>query len=76
MGQESETSIRNQKFKEFQVNLNLLKNASKEAIVIHCLPAHHGFEITDDVFELNSKVIFDQAENRMHAQMAIMASIM
>lgn len=76
MGQENETNIRNEKFKEFQVNLNLLKNANKEAIVMHCLPAHHGFEITDDVFELNSKVIFDQSENRMHAQMAIMASIM
>lgn len=76
MGQESETAKRKEIFKSFQVNTDLLKNADKKHIVLHCLPAHKGEEITEEAFELHSKSIFNEAENRMHAQMAILASIM
>lgn len=76
MGQEEEAAKRKEIFKNYQINSNLLKSADKKHIILHCLPAHKGEEITADVFETHSKPIFDQAENRMHAQMAIMASIM
>lgn len=76
MGQESESAKRKEIFKNFQVNTNLLKYADKNHIVLHCLPAHKGEEITEEAFELHAKSIFNEAENRMHAQMAIMTSIM
>lgn len=76
MGKEAESTKRKEIFKSFQVNTDLLKNADKNHIVLHCLPAHKGEEITEEVFELHAKSIFNEAENRMHAQMAIMASIM
>jgi ornithine carbamoyltransferase len=76
MGQESESEKRKEIFKPYQVNSNLLKNAEKKHIILHCLPAHKGEEITEEVFELHAKTIFNEAENRMHAQMAILASIM
>lgn len=76
MGQEAESAKRREIFKNYQVNTELLKNADKNHIVLHCLPAHKGEEITEEVFELHAKTIFSEAENRMHAQMAIMASIM
>ncbi len=72
MGQESEKEERKQAFKDFQVNHELLSHANKEVIVLHCLPAHRGEEITDDVIEAFSDVIFEQAENRMYAQMALL----
>lgn len=76
MGQESESEKRKQIFKPYQVNSQLLQNADKNHIVLHCLPAHKGEELTEEVFELHAKSIFNEAENRMHAQMAILASIM
>ena len=76
MGQEAETEKRKEIFKNYQINTNLLKLADQNHIVLHCLPAHKGEEITEEAFELHASSIFEQAENRMHAQMAIMASIM
>lgn len=76
MGQESESEKRKQIFKNYQVNSQLLKNADNNHIVLHCLPAHKGEEISEEAFELHAKSIFNEAENRMHAQMAILASIM
>lgn len=76
MGQEEEAEIRKKIFKDYQVNEDLVKKASKNYIVMHCLPAHKGEEIDFDVFEQNAQVLFNQAENRRYAQMAIMASVM
>lgn len=76
MGQESEAEARKVIFAPYQINSDLLKNTSKDKIILHCLPAHKGLEITEEVFEQYAKVIFDEAENRMHAQKAILASIM
>lgn len=70
-----EEKIRDQKMKEFsgmQVNEKLLSHANKNAIVMHCLPAHRGEEITDGVMEGKNSVVFDQAENRMHVQKAVL----
>lgn len=75
MGQESEASIRKEIFKSYQVNDELCSYASDDVIVLHCLPAHREEEITHSVLEKNADVIFEQAENRMHAQKAIMAAI-
>lgn len=76
MGQESEQAIRAKAFKGYQVNNDLLKAANKGAIVLHCLPAHRGEEITDEVMEGPQSVVFDEAENRLHVQKAIMALLM
>ena len=76
MGQEAEHEERKKIFAPYQVNNELLKNASKNAIVLHCLPAYRGEEITDEVFENNAHIIFDEAENRLHTQKAIMALTM
>ena len=76
MGQEGEYEERLQIFKGFQVNSQLLSVANADPIVMHCLPAHHEEEITDEVFEAQANVIFDEAENRLHMQKAIMATIM
>ena len=76
MGQEAEHDARKKIFAPYQVNKNLLSHASKNAIVLHCLPAYRGEEITDDVLEDNAHVIFDEAENRLHTQKAIMALTM
>ena len=76
MGQEAEHDERKKIFAPYQVNNELLKHASKNAIVLHCLPAYRGEEITDEVFENNAHVIFEEAENRLHTQKAIMALTM
>ncbi len=72
MGQEKEASQRNRKFKKYQVNTALLSVAGEEAIVLHCLPAHRGEEITDEVMDGAQSVVFDQAENRLHTQKALL----
>jgi ornithine carbamoyltransferase len=72
MGREKEAAQRRRDFKGFQVNDALLKNARKGALVMHCLPAHRGEEITDDVLDGPRSVVLDQAENRLHAQKAVM----
>ena len=76
MGQEAEHEERKKIFAPYQVNSDLLKHADKNVIVMHCLPAYRGEEITEEVFENNADVIFDEAENRLHTQKAIMALTM
>ncbi len=75
MGQETEADDRIPVFMPYQVNAELMKNADKEAIVLHCLPAHRGEEITHEVMEGKQSRIWDQAENRMHAQKALLAGL-
>jgi len=72
MGQESEKEERKKAFEGYRVDKKLLKHAKKNVIVLHCLPAYRNEEITEDVFEKFSKVIFTQAENRLHAQKALL----
>jgi ornithine carbamoyltransferase len=74
MGQEHEAEQRKQVFTPYQVNADLLKAAKSETIVMHCLPAHRGEEITDEVLDGAQSVVFDQAENRLHAQKALLAA--
>ena len=76
MGQEAEHDERKKIFAPYQVNSELLKHADKNVIVMHCLPAYREEEITEEVFEANAAVIFDEAENRLHTQKAIMALTM
>ncbi len=75
MGMEKEKQEREKLFRPYQVNSALLKHAKEDAIVMHCLPAHRGLEITDDVIDGPQSVVFDQAENRLHAQKAILARL-
>jgi ornithine carbamoyltransferase len=72
MGQEGEQEERKKVFKNFQINKKVLKQAKKDAIVMHCLPAHRGEEITADVIDGPHSVVTDQAENRLHVQKAIL----
>jgi len=72
MGQESEAAERRQRFQPFQVNLELFDKAKDDAIFMHCLPAHRGDEVTDEVADHPRSRIFDQAENRMHAFKALL----
>ncbi|MEM0315534.1 MAG: ornithine carbamoyltransferase, partial [Archaeoglobaceae archaeon] len=74
MGQEAERERRLKVFRNYQVNEELVSIA-KDAIVMHCLPAHRGEEITDEVIESERSVVFDQAENRLHAQKAILLKL-
>ncbi|MCI4462986.1 MAG: ornithine carbamoyltransferase [Caldisericum sp.] len=73
MGQEAEHDKRVQIMKPFQINSDILKYAKEDAIVMHCLPAHRGEEITDEVLDGPHSVVFDQAENRLHIQKAILS---
>ena len=76
MGQEEETERRLEDFVPYQVNAELVAQAKPDVIVMHCLPAHRGQEITDQVADGPHSVLFDQAENRMHAQKAVLALLM
>lgn len=76
MGQEAESEKREKAFAGFQVNKALVSHAKKDAIVMHCLPAHRGLEISADVIDGPQSVVFDQAENRLHAQKAILALVL
>lgn len=76
MGQEASASNRIPVFQPYQLNRQLLQHADSQAIVLHCLPAHRGEEITDEVMEGKQSRIWDQAENRMHAQKALLASLL
>jgi ornithine carbamoyltransferase len=75
MGQEEETEKRKKVFPPYQVNAKLVAEASPNVIVMHCLPAHRGQEITDEVADGPHSVLFPQAHNRMHAQKAILVSL-
>lgn len=76
MGQEAESESRRKVFKPYQVNTELLAHAPSHAIVMHCLPAHRGEEITDEVMEGPQSVIFNQSENRLHLQMALLEGLL
>ena len=76
MGQEAENEIRRKAFRDYQLNAQLMKHAPARALIMHCLPAHRGEEITDEVADAPNSIVFDQAENRLHAQKAIVAWLM
>ena len=76
MGQEAEKGERIKIFMPYQVNGELFKNAKQDAIFMHCLPAYRDYEVTPEVIDGKNSVIFDEAENRLHAQKAIMATLM
>jgi len=76
MGQETEAEVRRQHFLPYQVNSALFALANPDAIFMHCLPAHRGDEVTDEVIDCPRSVVFQQAENRLHAQKAILLQLM
>jgi ornithine carbamoyltransferase len=76
MGMEAEAEKRRKAFQGYQINEKVLARAKPDAIVQHCLPAHRGEEITTEVFEAHSKEIFDEAENRLHAQKAVLVKLL
>lgn len=76
MGQEAEAEERKKIFKNYQINATVMSVAKSDAMVMHCLPAHRGEEITDDVLEAHANEIFDEAENRLHAQKAVLVKCM
>ncbi len=75
MGQEEERQKRLKDFEGFQINMKLLREAKKNAFVMHCLPAHRGEEITKDVIDGKNSIVYDQAENRMHVQKALLVKL-
>ena len=76
MGQESEAEARKLTFRPYQVNEALMANAKSDAVFMHCLPAHRGDEVTDEVIDAPSSVVFQEAENRLHTQKALMYQLM
>jgi ornithine carbamoyltransferase len=76
MGQEKGAKARLKAFKDFQINDGLIKLAKKDCLVMHCLPAHRGQEITDSVIDSKNSVVYDQAENRMHTEKAILLKLL
>lgn len=76
MGQEAESAERAKIFSPYQLNADLLARAKRDALVLHCLPAHRGLEITEEVIDGKNSVVFDQAENRLHAQKAILVELL
>jgi len=76
MGQEQEAEERKKIFQDFQINQALVSLANKNALIMHCLPAHRGLEITDEVMDSKYSIVFDEAENRMHVQKAILIKLL
>lgn len=76
MGQEEEAESRKTVFRPYQVNNALLENAKKDVLVMHCLPAHRGEEITDAVMDGPRSIVYDQAENRLHIQKAVLETLL
>jgi len=76
MGQEAEAEMRREIFRPYQVNRELFSHAKPDALFMHCLPAHRGEEVTDDVIDSKHSVVFPEAENRLHVEKAIMAELM
>jgi len=75
MGQEADAESRKSTFAPYQINKQLVSYAKSDALIMHCLPAHRGEEITDEVLESPNSIVFDEAENRMHVQKAIMVKL-
>ena len=76
MGQESEANERKEVFKNYQINDSVISYAKKDVMVLHCLPAHREEEITSKVFEEHANEIFEEAENRLHAQKAVLVALL
>ena len=76
MGEENIKKNKDKDFYGFTIDMNLVNKANKDAIILHCLPAYRSKEITDEVFESKKNRIFDQAENRLHAQQALLACLL
>jgi ornithine carbamoyltransferase len=76
MGEENQKEQKDKKFNGFTVNTDLLNRANKDAIILHCLPAYRDKEITDEVIESKNSRIFEQAENRMHVQQALLSCLL
>ena len=76
MGQESQADAREKAFRRFQVNPKLMSAAGPASLFMHCLPAHRGLEVTDEVIDSPASIVFDQAENRLHTQKALLALLM
>jgi ornithine carbamoyltransferase len=76
MGRESEAELRRQVFSPYQVNDTLMSLAKPGALFMHCLPAHRGEEVTADVLESPASIVFDQAENRLHCQKALLLMLL
>ena len=76
MGQESETDARAAIFAPYQVNAALMSHTAPDAVFLHCLPAHRGSEFTDEVMESPRSIVFDEAENRLHVQKAILLMLL
>jgi ornithine carbamoyltransferase len=75
MGQEDRAAERHEIFSPYQVNAALMARAAPRAVFMHCLPAHRGQEVTDDVIDSSASIVFDQAENRLHTQKALLAML-
>ena len=76
MGQEDEAAARAEIFADYQVNAKLMALAKRDAVFMHCLPAHRGQEVTDEVIDSPRSIVFDEAENRLHAQKAVLATLL
>lgn len=76
MGQEAESQVRRKVFAGYQVNSDLVALAREDAIIMHPLPAHRGEEVSADILDTEQSVVFDQAENRLHAQKALLAEML
>jgi len=76
MGKEKEKDKRLKVFEDFQINAKIVNLAKKDAIIMHCLPAHRGEEITDEVLDSKQSIVIDQAENRLHVQKAILVNLL
>ena len=76
MGQEVEATKRKKVFRAFQVDSALMAEAARDAIFMHCLPAHRGEEVSDEVIESDASIVFEQAENRLHTQKALLLMLL
>ena len=76
MGQEEETDLRAKAFQGFQVDAKVMSYAKEDAVFMHCLPAHRGSEVSDEVIDSPQSIVFDEAENRLHVQKAVMVTLM
>jgi len=76
MGQEGEAAQRKQAFADYQVTPELMRRAAEHAVFLHCLPAHRNEEVATEVFESSASVVFNQAENRLHSQKALLLTLM